>query len=167
MLMKKYTFRIVLTGVALLLAAFSWNAAADGDDLMPKLPSAKGEQCVEPTDVMRRNHYEFILHKRDQTMRQGIRTSKHSLVECISCHVQPDENKQFVSHESEEHFCSSCHAFAAVKIDCFECHADKPTGPADPATHEKTSSLLPTKIVASSQASSVIHSSLYNSKVDR
>lgn len=165
--MKKHNFRIILTAVALLLAAFSWNAAAESDDLMPKLPAAKGEQCVEPTDVMRRNHYEFILHKRDQTMHQGIRTSKYSLVECISCHVQPDEKNQFVSHESETHFCSSCHAFAAVKIDCFECHADKPTGPLDPSTHEKTSSLLPPGQVALSQASSVIHSSLYNTQVAR
>jgi hypothetical protein len=23
-------------------------------------------------------------------------------------------------------FCVSCHAYAAVKIDCFECHASKP-----------------------------------------
>ena len=45
------------------LAAFS-GAAADGH-LMPPLPEAKGEQCVEPTEVMRRRHAQFILHQRD------------------------------------------------------------------------------------------------------
>ena len=27
---------------------------------------------------------------------------------------------------SSDLFCSTCHNFAAVNIDCFECHADKP-----------------------------------------
>ncbi|MCB1756383.1 MAG: hypothetical protein KDJ38_12725 [Gammaproteobacteria bacterium] len=116
-----------ILNIAVLLAAMSFDGTA-AEGLGPVIPEAKGEQCVEPTDVMRRNHFEFILHKRDQTIHQGIRTSKHSLVECIACHVQPDENQQFVSHESPEHFCSTCHTYAAVKIDCFECHADKPVG---------------------------------------
>ncbi len=111
---------------ALVLVAAVGITSAAG--LLPELAPAKGEQCVEPTDVMRKNHFEFLLHKRDQTMRQGIRTPKYSLVECINCHVLPDENNQYVSHGSSEHFCATCHEVAAVTIDCFECHADKPVG---------------------------------------
>ncbi len=115
--------------VAWISAALLFGAAiiASADDaLSPELPPAKGEQCVEPADIMRRDHFEFILHKRDETVYRGIRSSKYSLVECINCHVLPGDNNDYVSHESPEHFCSSCHSFAAVSIDCFECHSDKP-----------------------------------------
>ena len=89
-------------------------------------PEGEGVECVEPEDVMRRDHMNFILHQRDETMHNGIRTSKYSFSECIDCHVQPDENGNIAGIESKEHFCSSCHEYAAVTIDCFECHADRP-----------------------------------------
>jgi hypothetical protein len=31
-----------------------------------------------------------------------------------------------VSVESKDHFCASCHSYAAVRVDCFECHASTP-----------------------------------------
>lgn len=161
--MKNHPITRVLTGLLLLLTAFSMNAAADEDELAPKLPTARGEQCVEPADIMRRNHADFMRHTRDKTTRLGIRSSKHSLVACINCHVLPDDNNDYVSHESDEHFCSSCHAFAAVQIDCFECHADKPASPADPQTHEKISSWVPKQ----PSIHSVIDSSLYQTQVAR
>ena len=37
------------------------------------------EACVEPTDVMRKEHYLFLLHQRDKTVIDGIRTKNHSL----------------------------------------------------------------------------------------
>ena len=89
-------------------------------------PEGEGVECVEPEDVMRRNHMNFILHQRDETMHEGIRTSKYSLAECIDCHVQPDENGHIASVDEKEHFCNACHQYAAVNIDCFECHADRP-----------------------------------------
>ena len=100
-----------------------------GDSILPELPEAQGrfsetQGCVEPTDDMRANHMEYILHQRDETMHEGIRTSRHSLVECINCHVSDAPDAPRVS--SEEHFCNSCHSYAAVKIDCFQCHADRP-----------------------------------------
>jgi hypothetical protein len=27
---------------------------------------------------------------------------------------------------SDTNFCQSCHTYAAVKLDCFECHTNKP-----------------------------------------
>jgi hypothetical protein len=89
-------------------------------------PEGEGVECVEPEDVMRRSHMKFILHQRDETMHEGIRTSKYSLAECIDCHVQPDENGLIASIDDKEHFCNACHQYAAVTIDCFECHADRP-----------------------------------------
>jgi len=73
---------------------------------------------------MRRNHMNYILHQRDETMHRGVRTRQYSLVECINCHVSDAPDAPRVS--SEKHFCNSCHSYAAVSIDCFQCHADRP-----------------------------------------
>lgn len=93
---------------------------------IPSVPHAKGEQCVEDTAFMRRNHMEILKHQRDETMHKGIRTKKHSLQNCLNCHAVYDEQKQVVDIKNEKHFCNSCHAYAAVKIDCFGCHNSKP-----------------------------------------
>ena len=84
------------------------------------------DRCVEPTEFMRRNHMELLLHQRDETVYLGVRTKKHSLVECIACHAERDSNGQFVSINAKGQFCQDCHATAAVSMDCFQCHATKP-----------------------------------------
>lgn len=104
----------------------------------PVVRIAKPGQCVEPTDVMRRDHMKFILHQRDETVHGGIRTSKHSLKNCVECHADP----QTQSVMGEEGFCASCHAYTAVSIDCFTCHTHK----ADKATSAKRESALSTAI---------------------
>lgn len=96
------------------------------DDNGQIVPTPKGESCVEPTADMRANHMKYLLHKRDKTMHQGIRTPKHSLVECINCHATPGEDGKIARITDEKHFCSSCHQAVSVKLDCFECHADRP-----------------------------------------
>jgi hypothetical protein len=101
-------------------------AAEEGRVPLPSLAKAKGEQCVEPTEDMRRNHMKYLLHHRDRTMHEGIRTKQHSLKGCIECHAVPGPDDQPVSIKSRDHFCSGCHSYAAVKIDCWECHASQP-----------------------------------------
>jgi hypothetical protein len=76
---------------------------------------------VEPTDVMRRDHMKFIQHQRDETMHKGIRTSKHSLKNCVECHADPKTGSVL----GKDGFCATCHQYAAVTIDCFSCHTDK------------------------------------------
>jgi hypothetical protein len=93
---------------------------------MPEIPKGKGEQCVEPTQEMRTNHMKMLKHQRDLTVIEGVRTKKHSLNECIACHVVPDSNGKFPKIGTEQHFCSTCHIYASVKVDCFQCHATKP-----------------------------------------
>lgn len=90
---------------------------------LPEHKITKGEKCVEPTDVMRKQHMEFILHQRDETMHKGIRTNKHSLKKCVDCHADP-ETKSVLGKDG---FCESCHSYAAVSMDCFSCHTDKAT----------------------------------------
>ena len=105
------------------------DASADENASSFYIPEAQRrfseeQGCVEPTAVMRPNHMEFILDQRDATMYEGIRTTQYSLNECIDCHVSdaPDAPRA----DSEKHFCNSCHTYAAVSIDCFQCHADRP-----------------------------------------
>jgi hypothetical protein len=118
---------LIILVLGMLLGVVTPGQAADS--LLPEIPEAQArfseaQGCVEPTDDMRVNHMQYILHQRDQTMYDGIRTRQHSLVECINCHVSDAPDAPRVS--SEEHFCNSCHTYAAVSVDCFQCHADRP-----------------------------------------
>ncbi len=100
--------------------------AADGDFVVPGSKAAGLKSCVEPTELMRRAHMELIQHQRDATVHQGIRSTKHSLAECISCHVSKGGSEQFIPINRGDQFCGACHAYAAVGLDCFQCHATVP-----------------------------------------
>ena len=52
---------------------------------------AQGEACVEPLPVIRRDHMKFLMHQRDDTVHEGIRGARHSLVGCIDCHAAKDD----------------------------------------------------------------------------
>ncbi|MCW8853509.1 MAG: hypothetical protein OQK76_11070 [Gammaproteobacteria bacterium] len=104
-------------------AAIAASSIAVADSALLDIAKAKSDQCVADTKEMRANHMEKILHQRDKTLREGIRTKQHSLKECINCHVEKNSAARFGDNK---HFCSSCHNFAAVTIDCFQCHADRP-----------------------------------------
>lgn len=113
-------------GMAFLAIPLSVNAEVPRPDVPEANATFSDTQgCVEPTEEMRKNHMEYILHQRDETLRQGVRAGKYSLQECIDCHV-PQPEEKVVRIDSEEHFCQSCHSYAAVKIDCFSCHRDTP-----------------------------------------
>ena len=116
--------------VAVLAVASPVFAADSGRVPKPVIEAANGEQCVENTDFMRRNHMELLKHQRDATVRLGIRTRNHSLNGCIECHASRRNNSVI---GSDRNFCQSCHSYAAVKLDCFECHASKPKAPAEKA----------------------------------
>ncbi|MEN8196429.1 MAG: Hdr-like menaquinol oxidoreductase cytochrome c subunit [Pseudomonadota bacterium] len=92
----------------------------------PAITKGKGDQCVADTDYMRRYHMKELSHQRDETMQQGVRTKKFSLKECVACHATTDDGGQPVSINAPGEFCASCHEYAAVKVDCFQCHATKP-----------------------------------------
>jgi [DsrC]-trisulfide reductase subunit J len=113
--------------MAVIFALFSLPAVAGAP--VPTIPEAiQGEQCVEDTDFMRRNHMEILLHQRDDTLRKGIRTKKHSLKNCFTCHVVKGADQQPVTAKDPKHFCRQCHDYAAVKVDCFQCHTSVPGG---------------------------------------
>jgi hypothetical protein len=127
--MRKPVIKLWCTALSLGLLLGIPAALKADDSLLPVIPEAQSrvseaQGCVEPVEVMRRNHMEYILHQRDETMHRGIRTRQYSLVECINCHVS--DASDAARYGNAEHFCSSCHTYAAVSIDCFQCHADRP-----------------------------------------
>ncbi len=147
--MKK--LKLLLAGLCLTLP-LSLFAAGD----LPVVPKAKTKAtaeygCVNPIDDMRRNHMDYLLHQRDDTMHRGIRTTKYSLAKCVECHISADDEGNYAEFGESEHFCSSCHNYAAVTIDCFQCHNDKPesaglsqnsSSPTLPEGHENVASNL-------------------------
>jgi predicted CXXCH cytochrome family protein len=115
---------IVLTVVALL--SLVGMTVALSDVPKPDIPKAQGEQCVADTDFMRRNHMTVLRHQRDDTVLKGVRGNPYSLKDCVSCHAVDGADGTPVTVSSPEHFCRSCHDYAAVNIDCFQCHASRP-----------------------------------------
>ena len=86
----------------------------------PALEPARSGPCVEDPKVMRRSHMDFMKHDRDDTVRKGMRGIRHSLAACVDCHASKSDGRVL---GSDRHFCQGCHAYAAVKVDCFDCHA--------------------------------------------
>jgi hypothetical protein len=95
-------------------------------DLGPVVPKSTGTPHPEGNLYMRINHMNLMQHDRDQTMRLGERDISNSLKGCVDCHAVNGDDGQPVSAKNEKHFCRVCHDFAAVKVDCFQCHNSKP-----------------------------------------
>ncbi len=110
--------------IAGLAFAASADNATDSRVPMPKpvIAAEAGGKCVEDTAFMRRNHMELLKHHRDRTVHEGIRTTQHSLANCIACHASKETGRVTGSKDA---FCEGCHTYAAVKLDCFECHTDR------------------------------------------
>ena len=124
---------LISVGLAGVLCALVAQAAGESY-VVPGSKAATLESCVEPTDFMRRNHMEVIKHQRDETVHSGIRSTKHSLAGCIECHVSVGENGVSIAVNGEKQFCSACHRYVAVGMNCFGCHANIPRVPDENAT---------------------------------
>jgi hypothetical protein len=121
---------------------------------------AKGDKCVRDTEYMRRNHMSLLKHQRDETMHKGIRTTQYSLKGCVDCHASPKNNSVI---GTSENFCQGCHSYAAVKLDCFECHSSKPR-PASVAAMPPPGAPMSTSAGMVSQMQASIANSLEGSK---
>ncbi len=77
--------------------------------------------------IIRKMHPNLLLHKRDQTLRQGVRTEESSLKACIQCHAgKSSTTAEYVPVNQTGQFCSTCHQKVAVSLDCFSCHRTTP-----------------------------------------
>jgi len=114
--------RIAIGLVVAALAAAGLAFAADEGGArvaVPRIEIARPGKCVAPTPVMRRDHMKMLLHQRDLTVHEGLRDPRFSLKGCVNCHASEATGSVL----GKGGFCSSCHAYASVKIDCFECHS--------------------------------------------
>ena len=91
----------------------------NGDDML-------STKDIHPSlSEIRKMHPEFLMHKRDKTLRQGIRTKRNSLKMCVNCHstIKGDEH---VPINQKGQFCSTCHEKVGTSLDCFSCHRTTP-----------------------------------------
>ncbi len=116
----------VMFVLAMVVAGVSVSEESRSSLVGPASKAAQAERCVEPREMIRRNHMDFMLHQRDLTVREGVRGGQYSLAACIDCHVQRDARGQAIPIDAEKQFCQACHAKAAVRIDCFSCHSRVP-----------------------------------------
>jgi hypothetical protein len=117
----------------MLLSPTSSAEPAQGRVPHPTILVDKATQCIDSPAVMRRSHMEMLKHQRDRTVHLGERRVKVTLNSCIDCHAGKGTGAAAGSVTgSAQAFCESCHRYAAVKLDCFECHQPKPA--AAPAT---------------------------------
>ena len=133
---------VFMTGLAVVASATDKEDVTHAGRVpVPVIPTGQGERCVEDTDFMRRNHMDLLNHQRDETMHEGIRAKQYSLKECLDCHAVNGPDAVPVTVSNPGHFCRSCHDYAAVSIDCFQCHASRPDAPSPPAGHQLGSAL--------------------------
>lgn len=116
----------IAVALAILFAIVASLAAGPVLAGPPQPAKGRGEKCVAPTDWMRRFHMTALKHQRDDTVHEGIRTEKFSLKGCIDCHQVKGADDKPVTVADPKHFCRTCHDYAAVRVDCFECHASRP-----------------------------------------
>jgi hypothetical protein len=123
------------------------QAAAESAFITKGSKAASMDSCVAPTEIMRRNHMDFLKHGRDETVRDGVRGLDYSLAECIDCHAGADETGKPVAVDAEGQFCQACHGYVAVSPACFQCHRTTPEkqvgrygyhGPESIAVHHDT-----------------------------
>ena len=116
---------LISAGLAGTLCVLASQAAGDSF-VVPGSRAASETSCVEETDFMRRNHMEVLKPQRDETVHHGIRATTHSLSGCTECHASRGDDGTPLPVDDDQQFCGACHAFTAVSLNCFDCHATVP-----------------------------------------
>ncbi len=130
---------VSLLAATLVTSALATEAPnAPGRVPRPVIEMADGAACVADPAFMRKNHMDLLKHQRDDTMHRGIRAPKFSLTGCVNCHASKKTNSVIASSGN---FCQSCHTYAGVSLDCFECHSATPGAASNPARAAPASSI--------------------------
>jgi len=121
---RRFALAALLAGLACSSLADTPIAAPAAQPSKPDDAAAADRQCVGEPEYMRRYHMDLLKHQRDRTVHEGIRTAKYSLANCVTCHANASKTGRVTG--SEYAFCENCHNYAGAKLDCFECHSDRP-----------------------------------------
>jgi [DsrC]-trisulfide reductase subunit J len=113
--------RLLALDFMLPAAMLAVSAGADevGRTPKPAIVIESREHCVAPPEQIRREHPDMLRHQRNLTVHLGERGMKFSLNHCIACHADRRTGSVIGSDHA---FCQGCHSYAAVHIDCFDCH---------------------------------------------
>ncbi len=76
--------------------------------------------------MQRKMHPELLSHKRDKTLRQGVRGGNVQLKKCVECHTSVDKSGDYIPVNAPDQFCSTCHQKVGTSLDCFSCHRTTP-----------------------------------------
>lgn len=117
----------------------------------PVIQQLSDKECVEPADYMRQNHMQLLLQWRDAKVRDGQTVyinSKGKAYDislegtCLKCHNDKPVSSSVTSNvaksnvsapnaattnltsDGSNEFCFSCHNYASVKPNCWNCHSD-------------------------------------------
>jgi hypothetical protein len=119
-----YNKKTIIPGLAifvLLVTSPIWFNVFSTASTMPKIePPPGGEkECVAPIAEMKASHMQLLNVWRDEVLREGQRSAvivdgkeyrKGLQLACMKC------------HSNKEQFCDSCHVYASVKPNCWDCH---------------------------------------------
>ncbi|ABM62724.1 hypothetical protein [Halorhodospira halophila] len=117
----------VLAATGLALAVGGWPGDGDEPAALADRPEPQGEACIhDDPATMRREHMDLLRAHKDASVREGQRDPEKSLQGCVNCHATPgDQQEQGVP---EMAFCTSCHDYTAVEMECFHCHSSDTEG---------------------------------------
>ncbi|MFW6277949.1 MAG: sulfur reduction protein DsrJ [Halorhodospira sp.] len=114
---------VIATALALILGGTP--AGKEEPAEVAERPEPRGEACIhEDPERMRREHMDLLHSHRDESVRAGRHDETLSLQGCISCHATAQEQR--AGNADDMAFCASCHEYAAVELDCFQCHSTDP-----------------------------------------
>jgi predicted CXXCH cytochrome family protein len=125
------TVAVVLVVLLVVLAGLIGALNASGEEgrsagiPMPIVPAGQGESCVDDPEFLRRYHMTVLQQEHDKAQLTHMPAEKYSLKECVTCHAAKGPDGSIVTADSPQHFCRSCHDYAAVEIECFDCHRSR------------------------------------------
>lgn len=91
----------------------------------PVINQLKKAECVEPKEVMRKDHMKILDEWRDEVVRNGERGVIHVGGSIFEKSLQ---NGCMMCHSNKSQFCTECHGYAGVKPYCWDCHFVKEEG---------------------------------------
>lgn len=133
--MRLYNGTWIVSGLAVFVVAVTfpfWIGKVRGQEVKPfqSRPAPAGVTCVLPKEQMRERHMALLKQWRDQVVRNEDRADvkllngapmELSLTNgCMKCHAKEDCG----SHRAVATYCTDCHDYVGISIDCWTCHLD-------------------------------------------
>ena len=85
----------------------------------PVINSLDSSSCVEDVEFMRAQHMSMLNEWRTDAVRSGITEYTNSRGQIFEVSL---ENGCLNCHSNRVEFCDTCHTYAAVDPDCWNCH---------------------------------------------